>query len=81
MPTAGFSAMILRAPRRLVEAAEVDCLTLEYLAELTMSILARRSRQRHADAGFTRDWLEVLESLTPAQVTTAAAASSRTLAA
>ncbi|MCA9154592.1 MAG: DUF1446 domain-containing protein [Planctomycetales bacterium] len=62
---AGFLGDDLAAPRRLVEAAEVDYLTLEYLAELTMSILARQ-RQRHADAGFARDWLEVLESLTPA---------------
>ena len=38
---AGFWGDNLDAPRRLVEGAEVDYLTLEYLAELTLSILAR----------------------------------------
>ena len=40
---AGFLGDDIDAPRRLVEAAEVDYLTLEYLAELTMSIMRLRS--------------------------------------
>ena len=39
---AGFLGDNLDAPRLLVENAQVDYLTLEYLAELTMSILARQ---------------------------------------
>ena len=61
---AGFLGDNLDAPRLLVEQAQVDYLTLEYLAELTMSILAR---QREKDpSGYAGDFLEVLNSLIPA---------------
>jgi len=62
---AGFLGDRLDAPRRLVESSELDYLTLEYLAELTMSILAR-ARQKDPAAGFARDFIEVAESLCPA---------------
>src|SRR5436305_9939891 len=62
---AGFLGDNLDAPRRLVEAADVDYLTLEYLAELTMSILARL-REKDPQAGYARDFLTVLSSLCPA---------------
>lgn len=62
---AGFLGDNLDAPRRLLESACVDFLTLEYLAELTLSILAR-ARQRDPLAGFARDFLDVLGSLLPA---------------
>jgi Acyclic terpene utilisation family protein AtuA len=62
---AGFLGDWIDAPRRLVERAEVDYLTLEHLAELTMSILARL-REKNPDAGFADDFLDVLRSLTPA---------------
>ncbi|HWC89734.1 MAG TPA: acyclic terpene utilization AtuA family protein, partial [Pirellulales bacterium] len=62
---AGFLGDSLDAPRRLVESAELDYLTLEYLAELTLSILAR-SREKDAGAGYAGDFLEVLSTLTPA---------------
>ena len=42
---AGFLGDNLDAPRLLVENATVDYLTLEYLAELTMSILARQRQK------------------------------------
>ncbi len=42
---AGFLGDNINAPRLLVESAKVDYLTLEYLAELTMSILARRRKK------------------------------------
>ncbi len=60
---AGFLGDWLDAPRRLVEAAPVDYLTLEYLAELTLSILARQ-REKNPAAGYAEDFLEVLPSLT-----------------
>lgn len=62
---AGFLGDNLDAPRRLVESAEVDYLTLEYLAELTLSILARL-RQKDPSAGFASDFIDVLRSLCPA---------------
>src|SRR5438132_38844 len=62
---AGFLGDQLDAPRRLVEAAEIDYLTLEYLAELTLSILARL-REKDAAAGYAADFLTVLSSLSPA---------------
>jgi hypothetical protein len=48
----------------LAEAGRLDYLTLEYLAELTMSILALL-RQRDANAGYATDFLDVLGRLVP----------------
>jgi hypothetical protein len=62
---AGFLGDNLDAPRRLVESAAVDYLTLEYLAELTLSILARQ-RSKDPSAGYATDFLTVLASLVPA---------------
>lgn len=61
---AGFLGDNLDAPRLLVQSATVEYLTLEYLAELTMSILAR-ARQKRTGAGYARDFIEVLNSLVP----------------
>ncbi len=62
---AGFWGDNLDAPRLLAESGRLDYLTLEYLAELTMSILAHQ-KSRHPDAGYVRDFLEVVEGLIPA---------------
>ena len=64
---AGFWGDNLDAPRRLVEGAgagagELDYLTLEYLAELTMSILAHL-KSRDGDAGFVTDFPTVVRDL------------------
>lgn len=61
---AGFWGDNLDAPRRLVETARLDYLTLEYLAELTLSILARL-REKDPTAGYAHDFLPVLKSLVP----------------
>ncbi|MBS0262193.1 MAG: DUF1446 domain-containing protein [Planctomycetes bacterium] len=61
---AGFWGDNLDAPRCLAERGELDYLTLEYLAELTLSILAHQ-RSRNPEAGFVADFLTVLESLVP----------------
>ncbi len=60
----GFWGDNLDAPRELAEHGRLDYLTLEYLAELTMSILALQ-KQRHPDAGFASDFLDVLQQLIP----------------
>jgi hypothetical protein len=60
----GFWGDNLDAPLELAERGRLDYLTLEYLAELTMSILALQ-KQRHPDAGYATDFLDVLERLGP----------------
>ncbi|HZV05937.1 MAG TPA: acyclic terpene utilization AtuA family protein [Gemmataceae bacterium] len=60
----GFWGDNLDAPRELAEHGRLDYLTLEYLAELTMSILALQ-KQRHPEAGYASDFLEVLQQLIP----------------
>ncbi|MBL8799747.1 MAG: DUF1446 domain-containing protein [Planctomycetia bacterium] len=60
----GFWGDNLDAPILLAERGRLDYLTLEYLAELTMSILALQ-KQRDPNAGFAGDFLDVLERLCP----------------
>ena len=61
---AGFWGDWLEAPRRTVEAGNIDYLTLEYLAELTLSVLAHQ-RSRDPEAGFITDFPLVLGGLIP----------------
>src|SRR3954471_23782887 len=60
----GFWGDNLDAPRILAERGRLDYLTLEYLAELTMSILALQ-KQRDPSAGYASDFLDVLTRLAP----------------
>ena len=60
----GFWGDNLDAPIRLAQRGRLDYLTLEYLAELTMSILALQ-KQRDSSAGYASDFLDVLTRLTP----------------
>ncbi len=60
----GFWGDNLDAPIQLAQQGRLDYLTLEYLAELTMSILALQ-KQRDPAAGYATDFLDVLERLTP----------------
>lgn len=60
----GFWGDNLDAPIRLARDGRLDYLTLEYLAELTMSILALL-KQRDPTAGFAHDFLDVLKRLIP----------------
>ncbi len=60
----GFWGDNLDAPQRLAEAGRLDYLTLEYLAELTMSILAL-IKAKDANAGFATDFIDVLTRLAP----------------
>ena len=60
----GFWGDSVDAPVRLAEAGRLDYLTLEYLAELTMSILALL-RQRDPNVGYAHDFLDVLDRLGP----------------
>jgi hypothetical protein len=60
----GFWGDNLDAPVRLAEAGKLDYLTLEYLAELTMSILALL-KAKDANAGYATDFIDVLGRLAP----------------
>src|SRR5437899_2949211 len=60
----GFWGDNLDAPILLAEQGRLDYLTLEYLAELTMSILALQ-KQRDPQAGYASDFLDVLERVCP----------------
>jgi hypothetical protein len=60
----GFWGDNLDAPVVLAERGRLDYLTLEYLAELTMSILAMQ-KQRDSQLGYATDFLDVLERLCP----------------
>lgn len=61
---AGFWGDNLDAPLRLVEKGRLDYLTLEYLAELTLSILAHQRRE-NPRAGFVSDFPSLLHRLAP----------------
>jgi Acyclic terpene utilisation family protein AtuA len=60
----GFWGDSVDAPVRLADAGRLDYLTLEYLAELTMSILALLKR-RDPNAGYATDFIELLPRLRP----------------
>src|SRR5262249_8273187 len=60
----GFWGDNLDAPILLAQQGHLQYLTLEYLAELTMSILAVQ-KQRDQEAGYASDFLDVLEHLCP----------------
>lgn len=61
---AGYWGDNLDAPRLLAESGGLDYLTLEYLAELTLSILAHL-KSRNPDAGYVTDLPTVMASLLP----------------
>lgn len=52
------------APVEQVRRGPIDYLTLDYLAEVTMSIL-QKQRARDPEAGYARDFVEVVERILP----------------
>ena len=63
----GFWGDWLEAPRRQVEGGPVDYLMLDYLAEVTMSIL-QKQKERDPRMGYARDFVGAIESVLPAVV-------------
>jgi len=53
------------APRRQVEGGPIDYLMLDYLAEVTMSIL-QKQKERDPAMGYARDFVGAMESVLPA---------------
>jgi hypothetical protein len=52
------------AARLAEQVPALDWITLDYLAEVSMSILARQ-RERDPSLGYARDFLEVVHSMAP----------------
>ena len=61
----GFWGDDLDAPVRQVEAGPIDYLMLDYLAEVTMSIM-QKQRSRDPSAGYARDFAPLMERIFPA---------------
>jgi hypothetical protein len=61
----GFWGDWLEAPRRQVEGGQIDYLMLDYLAEVTMSIL-QKQKERDPKMGYARDFVGAIESILPA---------------
>ncbi len=60
----GFWGDWLEAPRRQVEGGPIDYLMLDYLAEVTMSIL-QKQKERDPAMGYARDFVGAMESVMP----------------
>ena len=60
----GFWGDLLTAPVNQVRGGEIDYLMLDYLAEVTMSIV-QKQRQRDPNAGFARDFVSLMREILP----------------
>ncbi|HYJ47948.1 MAG TPA: acyclic terpene utilization AtuA family protein [Pyrinomonadaceae bacterium] len=63
----GFWGDLLDAPVRQVEGGPIDYLMLDYLAEVTMSIM-QKQRARDPSAGYARDFVPLMKQILPACV-------------
>jgi hypothetical protein len=61
----GFWGDWLEAPRRQVDGGDIDYLMLDYLAEVTMSIL-QKQKERDPAMGYARDFIGAIDSVLPA---------------
>jgi len=60
----GFWGDSVDAPARLVREGPLDYLTLDYLAEVTMSIL-QKQRSRDPERGYATDFIELIRGILP----------------
>ncbi|MFM8440249.1 MAG: acyclic terpene utilization AtuA family protein, partial [Acidobacteriota bacterium] len=60
----GFWGDLLTAPIDQVRRGPIDYLMLDYLAEVTMSIL-QKQRKRDPKAGFARDFIDLMREILP----------------
>jgi len=63
----GFWGDLLEAPVRQVEEGPIDYLMLDYLAEVTMSIM-QKQRARDSSAGYAKDFVPLMKRILPACV-------------
>jgi hypothetical protein len=60
----GFWGDLLTAPVEQVRGGQIDYLMLDYLAEVTMSIV-QKQRQRDPKAGYARDFISLMREILP----------------
>jgi hypothetical protein len=60
----GFWGDLLTAPVEQVRGGQIDYLMLDYLAEVTMSIV-QKQRQRDPSAGYARDFVSLMREILP----------------
>jgi hypothetical protein len=60
----GFWGDLPNAPVKQVKNGPIDYLVMDYLAEVTMSIM-QKQRMRNADWGYARDFVGVIEQILP----------------
>ncbi len=60
----GFWGDLQSAPLQQVSRGQIDYLVMDYLAEVTMSIL-QKQRMRNPDLGYARDLVDVCEEILP----------------
>src|ERR1044072_7276057 len=63
----GFWGDLPEAPVRQVEGGPIDYLMLDYLAEVTMSIM-QKQRARDPSSGYARDFVPLMRQILPACV-------------
>jgi hypothetical protein len=63
----GFWGDLLDAPVRQVEGGPIDYMMLDYLAEVTMSIM-QKQRSRDPAAGYAKDFIPLMKQILPACV-------------
>jgi len=63
----GFWGDSIDAPVKLINDGPIDYLTLDYLAEVTLSIM-QRQKLKHPDAGYARDFVELIDRVLPALI-------------
>ncbi len=63
----GFWGDLPEAPVRQVEGGPIDYLMLDYLAEVTMSIM-QKQRSRDSAAGYAKDFVPLMKRILPACV-------------
>ncbi len=63
----GFWGDLLEAPVRQVEGGPIDYLMLDYLAEVTMSIM-QKQKARDPNAGYAKDFVPLMRRILPACV-------------
>lgn len=60
----GFWGDLLTAPVEQVRGGQIDYLMLDYLAEVTMSIM-QKQRARAREAGYARDFISLMQEILP----------------
>ena len=60
----GFWGDLLTAPVEQVRGGQIDYLMLDYLAEVTMSIM-QKQRARNPESGFARDFISLMQEILP----------------